>query len=213
MDKDMGIEWEEIHRMFTDSPNDIRLDLVKEENTQIRQQLHVNGQSVLGQILSHVSGASINGYVWLLSGADSAKSFILPLNETAKEFYPGNKLIIAYDIWGGLFALSNGDFEGDVRNVWYFAPDLLQWENLEFNYPQFIAWVCSGNLEKFYEGFLWDNMQVLTDKMKANQAVLVYPFLWAKECNMDTAEKKIVPLHELIALNADYEKKFNTPTK
>lgn len=47
-----------------------------------------------------------------------------------------------------------------------------------------------------------------TESIGEMQAVLFYPFLWSNECTVETASKKIVPLKELIALNAEYAQLF-----
>ena len=42
-----------------------------------------------------------------------------------------------------------------------------------------------------------------------NNGVLIYPFLWAKECNIETASKKISPLSEIIKIYFGFKKEFN----
>lgn len=200
----MKIEWKEIEQLFQKSSNRIRMKLFNNEDKSVIEELNVNEQSVLGQVLLNVSGVVINDYlrIW---GNDEPN--ILYQNNRVKQFYSGNKLIVANDIWGGLFAISNGDFEGNMRDIWYFAPDLLEWENLDINYAEFLSWACSGGLEEFYQSFLWEDIDSILREINVNQAILIYPFMWAKECNLETADKKIVPLEELVAINADYQKK------
>lgn len=200
----MKIEWKEIEQLFQKSSNRIRMKLFNNEDKSVIEELNVNEQSVLGQVLLNVSGVVINDYlrIW---GNDEPN--ILYQNNKVKQFYSGNKLIVANDIWGGLFAISNGDFEGNMRDIWYFAPDLLEWENLDINYAEFLSWACGSGLEEFYQSFLWEDIDSILREINVNQAILIYPFMWAKECNLETADKKIVPLEELVAINADYQKK------
>lgn len=96
-----------------------------------------------------------------------------------------------------------------MRDIWYFAPDLLEWENLDINYAEFLSWACGSGLGEFYQSFLSKDIDSICSKVNVNQAILIYPFLWAKECDLKTADKKIVPLEELIAINAGYRKKSN----
>lgn len=42
-----------------------------------------------------------------------------------------------------------------------------------------------------------------------NNGVLIYPLLWAKECNIETASKKISPLSEIIKIYFGFKKEFN----
>lgn len=199
-------EWQSIIKLLSESTNKIHIELL-DGSTSIVDDLNINESSVLANVLKHISSISINSYLRLLGG-DNAKNDILSFNEKIKHIYPGNKLIVANDIWGGLFAVNNGDFAGDVRNIWYFAPDELQWTNLDINYSQFIYWICSENINAFYRDLIWENMEDFIENVDENQAILVYPFLWSKECNIETANKTIVNLMELVEINAEYQKKF-----
>lgn len=196
----MQIEWEEIEDMFKKSKNTIS---VKKAIGEIQNQLIINENSVLGQIVLNVSQITVNGYLRVLG-----RENIITLNECVKKYYEGNKLIVAYDIFGGIYAIGNGDFEGNKRNIWYFAPNSLEWEALEINYPQFISWICSDNIKDFYIDFTWNGIEATIKDIKKDQAILIYPFLWAAECNIETARKTLVPLEELIAINAYYRKKI-----
>ncbi|MDR1700017.1 MAG: DUF2625 domain-containing protein [Lachnoclostridium sp.] len=206
------MDWMEIEMLFLNSANEIRTEdtLDKNKAKLILEQLKIDPYSVLGQILVHYAGIIINGYLRFLGGEEKGEhSGILSFNKKVKECYDGKKLIVAHDIWGGLFAISNGDFEGDIRNIWYFAPDSLDWENLNIYYSQFVVWACDEKVKKFYQNFLWNQNERLIEKIEANQAVLMYPFLWASECEIEKANKKIVPIAELISLNANLQKAFN----
>ncbi len=197
--------WKDIENIINKSENSICLRKFNDDKNLTYKELGINEESVLGQILKNMSIIIINGYLRVLGG-----DYIIPFNQKVKEFYSGNKLIVANDIFGGLYAIGNGDFEGDIRNIWYFAPDLLEWENLEINYPQFIAWVCSKNIKEFYDRFIWKDINLIINNLKENQMVLIYPFLWSTECNVETADKTIIPIEELTALNANYRKKLLT---
>ena len=41
-------------------------------------------------------------------------------------------------------------------------------------------------------------MGKLLQKMKSDEGVFIYPFLWAKECDIITASKKIVPYKDIL---------------
>ena len=179
----------------------VQVSVRQEKN--IVNRLGINSQSILGQMISNFQFIRINQYLTIL-GNESIEE----INEFVKSFYPGEKFIVAYDIWGGIFALNNGDFSGDTRNLWYMAPDTLRWENLNSHYSQFVYWACSEKIDEFYKDFFWTGMKRDTESIGEMQAVLFYPFLWSNECTVETASKKIVPLKELIALNAEYAQLF-----
>lgn len=199
-------EWQSINKILSESPNKILIEFNSDENN-IIDSLNINEFSILGNVIKHISIININFYLRLLGGNNN-KSNILSFNEEIQSIYPGNKLVIANDIWGGLFAISNGDFVGEFRNIWYFAPDELQWINLNINYSQFISWICSDKINVFYKSFMWNNMNSVIENIDENQAVLIYPFLWSKECKIENADKSIINLIELIKLNAKYQEKF-----
>ncbi|HFI0817451.1 TPA: DUF2625 family protein, partial [Streptococcus suis] len=46
--------------------------------------------------------------------------------------YDKTSLLVAYDIFGGLFVIKDYQFGGE--QIWYFAPDTMNWENLEITY-------------------------------------------------------------------------------
>lgn len=199
-------ELQSIIKMLSNSSNRIQMDFYSGKSS-IIDELKINEFSVLGNIIKHFSSININSYLRLLGGNNNANN-ILSFNKEIKLIYPGNKLVVANDIWGGIFAINNGDFDGEFRNIWYFAPDELQWINLNINYSQFISWICSDKINIFYKNFIWENMNSIIDNISENQAILIYPFLWSKECNIEKADKSIVNLIELIELNARYQKKF-----
>ena len=46
------------------------------------------------------------------------------------------------------------------------------------------------------------------EKLDFNKGYLIYPFLWSRECDINTADKKPVDYLELINLNFDFSKKL-----
>ena len=54
----------------------------------------------------------------------------------------------------------------------------------------------------------WNGWNEIAKQADFNQAILVYPFLWSKEVNINTATKNIVPFDELFALNMKYRNQF-----
>ena len=41
-----------------------------------------------------------------------------------------------------------------------------------------------------------------------NEGILVYPFLWSEESDVESASKSIVPFEELVDLNVEHRRKF-----
>ena len=88
------------------------------------------------------------------------------------------------------------------------APDTLDWEDLELRYSEFIAWLAQGNIDEFYSSMRWTNWRESAKNVEFDKAILIYPFLWSEEVNIETASKSIVPFDELFATNMEYREKF-----
>ena len=116
--------------------------------------------------------------------------------------------IVGQDIVGGLFAINIGKYQEGIKKVWYFAPDTLQWECMDMNYAEFIAWAIQGNTDEFYSSMRWKCWKEDCSKAEFDEMILIYPSLWSKECNLETAAKKVVSSDELIRMNSEFAQKF-----
>ena len=63
---------------------------------------------------------------------------------------------------------------------------------------------------RIYGGFLfvWRRWRESAKNVEFDKAILIYPFLWSEEVNIETASKSIVPFDELFATNMEYREKF-----
>ncbi len=120
----------------------------------------------------------------------------------------GGMLVVARDIVGGLFALNIGEFAEDRGLVWYFAPATPEWESLSMKYSEFIAWLAQGKLVDFYSTMRWSNWQTDAEAVSFDEGILIYPYLWTKECNIETASKRVVPLIEIVSMNQEFVRKL-----
>lgn len=62
-------------------------------------------------------------------------------------------------ILGGFHAINAGNLGSAIVNVFYLAPDTLEWEDLELKFSDFLYWIFTGNINKFYEYFRWSGWQ------------------------------------------------------
>lgn len=116
--------------------------------------------------------------------------------------------IVAYDVVGGMFAINHGRFEEEKGKIWYFSPDSLEWEPLSMKFSEFVAWLTTDGVAEFYSTMRWQSWTQDVKTLTLKQGVLIYPFLWAQELDIETATKKNVPWEELFYVNLDYVKKF-----
>lgn len=161
--------------------------------------LGINKESVLGNIVLYTAGICIDDWIRLIGQKNNNHKGISYYNKNHNSLLFG-MIIIAQDVIGGIYAIDNNRFNSN-GSIWYFAPDTLEWEDLEMNYVQFIAWILKGDTDDFYSDLRWKEWKDDCKNIDFDYVFLIYPFLWAKECNLMTANKIVVPFSELLDLN------------
>ena len=203
MKQECRIEWDrktnkmltmkEILEEFEESSNDIKFLKCNKKITD-----SIERPQELKFILEHFSYVTVNGYLKIL-GNDSENGFSY-CNELFSKCYNSNHCLIAYDILGGLFAISIEK----LNSIEYFAPDTLEWEDLEIDYKEFLYWVTTNQLDTFYQELIVPDFLTLDLSLEKNEVVLTYPFIWSMEYTPSGAVRKIVPFKELLEMNADF---------
>ena len=183
----------EILEEFEESPNDIKFLKCNKKITD-----SIERPQELKFILEHFSYVTVNGYLKIL-GNDSENGFSY-CNELFSKCYNSNHCLIAYDILGGLFAINIEK----LNSIEYFAPDTLEWEDLEIDYKDFLYWVTTNQLDTFYQELIVPDLLTLDLSLEKNEVVLTYPFIWSMEYTSSGAVRKIVPFKELLEMNADF---------
>lgn len=195
--------WNKIMDVLRAAQNHVR---VYENRNDIGERLcawNINEASVLGNILMNTNGINVEGYIRIYGGGGEKK--FDKYNDKLKSLESGRKLYVADDIFGGLFAIGNGDFDGNAEQMWYFAPDTMEWEQMEFTYAGFINWCANADVLGYYKS--WDCLETreIRNTIEENQGVSIYPFLWTAECDINSASKKVVPFFELIEMTLSEE--------
>lgn len=183
--------------VYTDE-TDIENDILKS--------MEISPDSVLGTVVSNTSGIMIDNTIRILGKKSIERRDILSYNRNKLD----GLIIVADDIFGGIFAVNIGNYSVSwgIGEICYFAPDTLEWDNLEFKYSYFLTWCISGDTDKFYESFRWKSFSQDCKKVGFDEGILIYPFLWSKEIDIETADKKAVPIDELFNINMDFREKF-----
>lgn len=187
----------EILEEFEESPNDIKFLKCNKKITD-----SIERPQELKFILEHFSYVTVNGYLKIL-GNDSENGFSY-CNELFSKCYNSNYCLIAYDILGGLFAINIEK----LNSIEYFAPDTLEWEDLEIDYKEFLYWITTNQLDTFYQELIVLDLLTLDLSLEKNEVVLTYPFIWSMEYTPSGAVRKIVPFKELLEMNADFYKQL-----
>jgi hypothetical protein len=169
----------------------------------------VTTRSPMGAIALHAAGILIdNGWLRVL-GAGGHPRFERSLptwNEGRSEgFY-----LVADDVLGGAFALNGGALGEDLGKVYYFSPDLLQWEPCDLGYSQFLVWAMSSdNLAEFYASLRWDDWAAEVNQVTADQAINIYPPLFGKGLPSEERSYRPVSVSEQYAFQIDMQRQLN----
>jgi hypothetical protein len=84
-------------------------------------------------------------------------------------------LLVADDVVGGFFALNGGALGDEKGNVYYFAPDSLEWETMGAGYSDFLLWCFTGDLAKFYQDYRWPGWEAEVRALGGEHAFGIYP--------------------------------------
>ena len=167
------------------------LPAVDDIKSEIFQRYRINPESLLGIVLGNTGGIIIDDWIRIYGSGE--------LNFIARNaLVPFDELVVAEDILGGLFILS------ETGNLRYFAPDCLEVEEMEFGYSQFLYWCSHGDTDTFYMDYRWDNWQTDTASLKHDEGIAFYPFLWANADGLESRTRKITPIKEIIGVEFEF---------
>lgn len=176
--------------------------------------LQITNKSTMGAIALECGGILVdNGWLRILgSGSDNISGSILSWNNvdgTQINFPLKDAMIIAYDIIGGFYAIDAREVVSSTRNVFYFAPDTLEWEDIEMKYTDFIYWTLYGDLNLYYKTFRWANWKSDIEKLSGNQGISIFPYLWTKEAeDIEKCSKRVVPIKELWGIQNEFARQI-----
>lgn len=188
------MEWNRIKKELLKSKNSI--EIFEKDNAIVTNK----NNTIMEVVVNNTDSIVINKYLRILGTGQNLYENIFLFNLEAERAFGEKNYIVAYDAFGGLFSTKG--------TIHYFAPDTLEWEDLDINYYEFVRWTLSEKLKDFYSAFLWDHSEELINNLKLGQGILIYPYLWAKECDINTAVKKLVPYKEILEMNAEFYKSF-----
>jgi hypothetical protein len=109
-------------------------------------------------------------------------------------------VLVADDIVGGFYAIDGGGLGRTRGNVCYFAPDTLEWEDMQRGYSDFLVWCFSGDLARYYESLRWPGWEEETRGVRGDQALGIYPFLSCKGPAIGERHRKPVPIAEIYGM-------------
>ena len=193
--------WPELEKEIAASGNGPLVLPAGDERRDVLELLQVSTKSTLGAI-AHECGGILVDHGWLRvlgSGHPKLPRSVGGWNEEVGVGL-GDALIVADDVVGGVFAINGGALGDAVGNVFYFAPDTLEWEDTELRHSDWMGWVLTGDLAKFYETFRWAGWEKEVEALNGDQSIHFWPPAWSEEgANIAAASRKTVPAAELFA--------------
>jgi len=206
--------WPLIQKWISEATNEVKiLSANKHQAEKVLLDVQVTTKSPLGAI-AYLTGGILfdNGWLRFLGSGHNELSRNISnwnqIDKTGKASKLEGCLLIADDVVGGFFAINGGLFEGETGEVFYLAPDTLEWESLEMGYSDFLYWACTGDLQQYYETFRWADWQQEVQTVNGSQGVLIYPHLWAEGDDINMRSRSIVSIEELWNLNMMYKAKL-----
>ncbi|WP_165749026.1 DUF2625 domain-containing protein [Cellulophaga sp. Z1A5H] len=206
--------WELISEWIKEATNKLEiLPKNKEEADNALYLTQVTTRSPMGAILHETGGILVDhGWIRILGSGHIKLNRTLPDWNKGKTFKTyGEKpslFLIADDAVGGFFAINGGSLGEDLGNVYYFAPDTLDWEPMDMGYSDFIWWTFTGDLSSFYVNVRWENWKTDLIELHGNQGYSFYPFLWTEHENITALSRKAVSITEIWELQQDFVKQL-----
>jgi hypothetical protein len=170
--------------------------------------LQVTLRSMLGAISYEVGGLLVDhGWLRLLGGGHGTLPSLaeaIGLGDPASAAAPPDYVVLGWDVVGGVFALDGGGLRGVRGHVCYFAPDALQWEDLDVGHADWVRWVLTGGLETFAQDLRWEGWATDAPGVPLDQVYLSDPPLWTTEGqDIDEADRRMITVDELLARHAE----------
>ena len=206
--------WKIISEWLKEATNKIEiLTSSSEDSERVLYDLQVTTKSILGAIAYHCGGILIqDGWLRILgSGSEKLRRDISTwnrLNDKNEKQRIAGALLVADDILGGFYAINAGEFGSAIGNVFYLAPDTLEWEDLDITFSEFVYWSFTGDINKFYEDFRWTGWQEEIKDMSGDKGISIYPFLWAEGESIEKRSRKIVSIEEIWEITNEARKKL-----
>jgi hypothetical protein len=176
--------------------------------------LQVSARSALGALALNCGGLLIDhGWLRILGGGHDGLVDLAQANgrgEPSTASSPPGKLVVAYDVLGGEFAVDGGELGIAPGQVCYFAPDTLSWAGLGGGHGAFVAWACSAEMDRFYSHLRWPGWERDVSRLGLGDGLSVYPPLFTQEAaNQSACTRRPVPLAELLTFHQDMLKQVS----
>jgi len=206
--QDPGIE--KIQEWMRDAVNPCELLPPSKDREEVLLQTQVTTRSTMGAIAYETGGILIDGGWLRFLGSGHPK-----LPRTLPGWNQGRSsgfYLVADDAVGGFFAINGGAFGADVKTMYYWPPDSLDWEPMRIGFTDFFVWALSERLAQFYEALRWPSWREDTAGLSGDYCFSFYPFLWTKEGSLTSSQRAQVPVHEAFDLKVELLRQLGEKT-
>ena len=197
--QDPGIE--KIREWIGDAVNSWEVLPPSARREEVLLQTQVTTRSTMGAIAYETGGILIDGGWLRFLGSGHPK-----LPRTLPGWNHGRSsgfYLVADDAVGGFFAINGGAFGDDANNMYYWAPDSLDWEPMKIGFTDFFVWALSEQSAQFYETLRWPSWREDLAGLSGDSCFSFYPFLWTKEGALTTSHRAKVPIQEAFDLKVE----------
>ncbi len=194
-----------IKALITQAENHIEvLEGSTQAGSETLQRLQITTSSPMGAIAHHTGGLLLeDGWIRIIGhGHARLPQQLHTWTQQLDWPQPTPKLlVIAYDVLGGLFVLGGAALPGKPGDVFYFAPDTLEFEPLEVGYTGFLSWsMTKEGVADFYQDHRWPSWRDDTKSLAPNHIFSFYPFMFSQEFDPQTATRRAIPTQEAVNL-------------
>ncbi|MEO2206661.1 DUF2625 family protein [Paenibacillus pabuli] len=193
--------WGELKELLDNGQNTYEYVSARREDAEdALYRLQVSTKSYLGAVAYETEGIVLDyGWITLLgAGGESIFGSLTSWNDVSDKPCVqalDGMMVVAYDVAGGFFAIDTGKF-GRTGEIYYFAPDTMEWESTELAYSGFMNWLANGDLQQFYQTFRWEGWQNDLAQLQRGQVFAYYPPLWTQEGGGESSSKAPVSVEE-----------------
>lgn len=207
--------WPLVQKWIDSAKN--KVEVLPVDSASAKQALYdaqVSTYSTLGSVIYNTGGIMVdNGWIRILGSGSERLSRSVPewnKGKTLSEY--GDKpdyLLVADDAAGGFFAINYGAFGQDLKNIYYLAPNSLNWEPLGAGYGEFILFCFDSDLSVFYKGLRWSTWNQFIANLDGNKSYSFRPYLWSEEGkDIEKCTRKLVSTADLFKFNLEKQKEL-----
>lgn len=151
--------------------------------------------SNFGLLINQSGGVTAEGIIRLLGSTRDSE--FRDINLFNIKFGGSGYIILGDDIFGGIFALNTGLLPDCGGNILYFAPDSLEWEDLEIKLSGLFGFLAKGDIRGFYGQFT-DELFTKCTAINAgfNQVLSFYPPQWSKKFRTGNPDVRAIDVYE-----------------